>query len=248
MKKIIAVALLLLFLLGGVSEAVNLKKSIIGKWFALTKTDEQLNIEFLKDGTVIMIIENNSQVGSYKFIDDNRLKMEFLRMIATVWEISIEKQEQLIMTSPTGEVRKLYTKAEWEKRPERNNKSALTDLKKFMTFTHIGAIDSFQINSNLDLQNITNNIQLSKISQFIEDDDDVFHIATNILLSIRSSSDGKSWVISSKSKNGNKVFAMDSNGGPIYVSENMNVQLPIPTNDMDDFAENKDWTKRSTIP
>lgn len=241
MKNIITATLLLLFLVGGISEAVNIKKEIIGKWFALT--DKQLNIEFLKDGTVVMIIEENSHVGSYKFIDDNRLKMEFSRNDVTVWEVSIDKQEQLIMTSPTGDVKKLYTKAAWEKRlAERKNASAQTDLKNFMAT--IISEDEGTI-PNLNLQNLTGNIQLSQI---IEGYDDNFSTASNILLSIKSSNDGKSWVISSKLKNGNKVYAMDTDGGPVYVSENMSIQLPIPTNGKDDFAGNKDWTKRSTIP
>ena len=66
----------------------------------------------MKDGTVII----ESEVGSYKFIDDNRIKMEFSgRGSVMVNKVSFGKEGQLILTSPQGSETFFVTKAEWEK-------------------------------------------------------------------------------------------------------------------------------------
>lgn len=116
MRKIIAVTLALLFLVGGVSEAVNLNEDIIGDWFEVGRDGEIIGfLRFSKDGTVIKV-EENSYEGSYKFIDDNRLEIKLRPIGAMVFDISIDKQEQLILTKPSGKVNRYITKTESEKK------------------------------------------------------------------------------------------------------------------------------------
>ncbi|MBI3755339.1 MAG: PD40 domain-containing protein, partial [Deltaproteobacteria bacterium] len=98
------------------SEAFGLKSRIIGKWVEV-KNDGRYGdqIEFLKDGTVIV----GSVVGDYKFIDDNRLRLDVKGIFgsgAMVFEVSIDKEGQLILTDSAGSVGKHITKAEMEKR------------------------------------------------------------------------------------------------------------------------------------
>lgn len=116
---VLGVALVLSFVFCSVSEAANLKKGIIGKWFG-----DKEQIEFLKDGTVIV----SSVVGDYKFIDDNRLRMDIKGIFgsgAMVFEVSIDKGT-LTLTDSAGGVSKYFTKAEWEKRvAERKKREAL---------------------------------------------------------------------------------------------------------------------------
>lgn len=76
------------------SEAASLKSSIIGKWF---RVDGNEQIEFLKDGTVIV----GSNAGDYKFIDDNRLRLDFKTGVI-VFEVSIDKEGGLNLKEPTG--------------------------------------------------------------------------------------------------------------------------------------------------
>lgn len=75
-------------------EAFGLKSRIIGKWF----TDKG-QIEFLKDGTIIWV---SNEIGDYKFIDDNRLRVDIKGTAAMVFEVSIDKEGALILKDPAG--------------------------------------------------------------------------------------------------------------------------------------------------
>ncbi len=109
----------LLFVLSSVisySDAASLKSQIIGKWVEVE--DGKFSIEFLKDGTVVL---GNSAVGDFKFIDDNRLRMDIKGIFgqgAVVFEVSIDKAGQLTLKEPTGEVTKFITEALAKKRKE----------------------------------------------------------------------------------------------------------------------------------
>lgn len=92
-------AVLLFFALSSVSsEAADFKEDIIGKWINV-KTGNK--IEFLKDGTVIF----GSSAGDYKFIDDDRLRMDIKGPFGgsvIVAEVSIDKDGGLNLKSPAG--------------------------------------------------------------------------------------------------------------------------------------------------
>jgi len=129
-------AVLLLFVLASVScEAGNLQSRIIGKWVEIDefiafengdKVDvgfgmrlivgkdiiiEPGTIEFLKDGIVIFAKKGGtkdiSMAGDYKFIDDNRLKIDFKTKIV-VLEVSIDEEGALILKAPTEKVGDRY--------------------------------------------------------------------------------------------------------------------------------------------
>lgn len=118
MRKIIAVALMLLFLVGGVSEAVNLKNGIIGDWIEVHENGGygQQIIKFLKNGKVNKIEENSKYNGSYKFIDDNHLEINLRPIGARVFDVSINQQGQLILTTLSGNVTRYISLIEVEKR------------------------------------------------------------------------------------------------------------------------------------
>lgn len=110
--------LFFLFVVVSCSEAANLKKGIIGKWF---KGHRQ--IEFLKDGTVIW----GSNGGDYKFIDNNRMRIDIKGRAAMIFEVSIDKG-QLILTAD-GDIERYISKSEMEKRIK--EKYTFADLTVF---------------------------------------------------------------------------------------------------------------------
>lgn len=153
---VLGVALVLSFVFCSVSEAVNLQKAIIGKWVEVKKDGSWGGeVEFLKDGTVILITQGAftaraSTVGSYKFIDDNRLKME-ISGHAMVAEVAIDKQGQLILSDPAGGITRhiVNTKAErekWEKRvraeKERERIEWEKRIKEKYTFSDLTVLDN----------------------------------------------------------------------------------------------------------
>lgn len=147
MKKIITATLLIFFLVGGVSEAVNLKKGIIGKWFRFYIIAEE-QLEFLKDGKVILVRGYKSHVGDYGFIDDNRLLVN-IDFEEKIYEVSIDKQGQLILTDPVGNVNRYFTKTEYEKRraAEKAEQAKLEaekreKIKERFTFSDLTVLDN----------------------------------------------------------------------------------------------------------
>lgn len=137
MKKAVVLGMVLVFsvfVLSSVScEAANLKKAIIGKWF----TDGG-QIEFLKDGTVIWV----SDAGDYKFIDDNRLRVDIKGTAAMVFEVSIDKEGGLNLKAPTGgsnrfvretayKEYKEYKAKSWPKMQPYNEGIQYSDIEKF---------------------------------------------------------------------------------------------------------------------
>lgn len=132
---VLSVALILSFVFCSVSEAVNLKKGIIGKW---VEVEGGGSYEFLKDGTVI----KGSTAGSYKFIDDNRLKVDLGPSGIKVFEVSIDKQGQLILTDPAGEIERYITKAEKEKREAAEGAELKMRIKGKVTFSDLTVLDN----------------------------------------------------------------------------------------------------------
>lgn len=148
MRKVIVlgVALILSFVLCSVSEAANLKKGIIGKWIDV-KTGDQ--IEFLQDGTVIFA----SMVGDYRFIDDNRIRLDIKGAFGGIREVSIDKEGGLNLKKPNGKksdrflTEKAYKaykakfdkmKAEEAKRRPEEMRKAPAELEKSMVFVKGG--------------------------------------------------------------------------------------------------------------
>src|SRR3989344_2052734 len=107
MKKALVFGMVLVFsvfVLSSVSNAIDLKKAIIGKWFG----NDGTTFEFFKERTVTL----GSGVGDYKFIDDNHIRMDVKGLfgsVAMVFEVSIDKEGALILKEPTGKVSKLLT-------------------------------------------------------------------------------------------------------------------------------------------
>lgn len=70
------------------------------------KTESTESIEFFKDGTVSVVDKGMSMGGSYRFVDDNRIRIELGGLGALVgpmvYRISISRGE-LTMTSPDGD-------------------------------------------------------------------------------------------------------------------------------------------------
>ena len=117
------------------SEAASLKSRIIGKWVNAENLKDE--VEFFKDGTVIFVGKGDSAVGDYKFIDDNRVRMDIKGLFgpgATVFEVFIDTTaEELSLKEPTGKVSKFLTEAVAHKRKEAetyNSKAALAALEK----------------------------------------------------------------------------------------------------------------------
>ena len=71
MKSILLLSLLLApFYL----QAENLNEQLLGKWELVNGT---ASMEFLRDGTVISAESITTMVGTYQFINDDRIKMIF---------------------------------------------------------------------------------------------------------------------------------------------------------------------------
>ncbi len=97
----------------------NLKSSIIGKW--VNKSGRE-SFEFLKDGTVIVVRKGiiglvEQKPGNYKFIDNNRLKVDLGYWVG-VFEISIDKEGQLSLKDHKGDVAIFIPEAMAKKRED----------------------------------------------------------------------------------------------------------------------------------
>lgn len=90
------------FVLFSCTDARNPRDAIIGKWFMwfpeAVKVAEFGQLEFLKDGTVIV---DRSNVGDYKFIDYNRLRLDF-KIQVIVLDVHIDKEGRLILKFQDG--------------------------------------------------------------------------------------------------------------------------------------------------
>lgn len=122
-----------------ISWGVEIKKSIIGKW---ERYDEKLcgieSIEFFEDGTVYSYCANwkLSAGGDYRFIDENRIKIEWggiwgIVVGPIIYKISVSKNE-LILTTSDGKIEKyrkgsLPSKSRYK---ESNKKFFLTEKRK----------------------------------------------------------------------------------------------------------------------
>lgn len=100
MKRYLILGIVLVFsffVFSSVSESASLQSRIIGKWVSVDVNEFFKKIEFLKDGTIIVAIGDRSLAGDYKFIDENRIKMD-LRLEVRVAELSFDKEGHLILT------------------------------------------------------------------------------------------------------------------------------------------------------
>ncbi len=95
---VIAFYTIILFILLIASCASKPENLIIGKW---EDVKDKTTIEFLKDGTCILV-ERKQQavVGKYNFIDNNRLKVDIYGM-SRILQMAISENE-LILTFPDG--------------------------------------------------------------------------------------------------------------------------------------------------
>src|SRR3972149_9814060 len=93
------------------SEAADLKGQILGKWVEVGGTQM---IEFLQDGTVIIVEGRMSAAGDYRFIDNRRLRMDLKGLFGSkVFEVSKNaKTGELSLLEPNGEVSLYITEAE----------------------------------------------------------------------------------------------------------------------------------------
>lgn len=119
MKRFIVIGIALVLsglIMFSTSEAANLKKDIIGKWLSVDNTKMGVQMEFLPDGTLIVTTstssfrdkyEHNSVAGNYKFIDDDRIRMD-ITQAAKVFEVFIDKSGELNMKGVTGETDKFW--------------------------------------------------------------------------------------------------------------------------------------------
>lgn len=102
------------------SEAAGLKSQILGKWLKVgveVGVTTESSIEFLKDGTVIFVQESVPAAGDYRFVDDNRLRVDLGGGGAMVFEVSINaKTGEMLLKEPNGKAFKYLTKAEFARR------------------------------------------------------------------------------------------------------------------------------------
>lgn len=128
MKRYLILGIVLvfsLFVFSSVSESASLQSRIIGKWVGV---DSDEKVEFVKDGTIIIVTkEGVSLVGDYRFIDENRIRMDvgapLFGKVAMVVELSIDKEGLLILTEPYGKVTKYkYTTPEETEKAEKQRK------------------------------------------------------------------------------------------------------------------------------
>lgn len=82
----------------------NAKNAILGKW---EETDGTETIEFFRDGTVNIVDKGRLIAGGYRFIDDDRLRLDLGGLGALagsmILKVSVSGNE-LILTNPQGEV------------------------------------------------------------------------------------------------------------------------------------------------
>jgi len=95
MKKLLMICILMVSILF-VSGCASLSKPeniIIGKWQEIDGTE---TIEFFKDGTVNIVDKTISVSGDFKFVDDNKLRLDLGRYGTEVVEVSISRNELII--------------------------------------------------------------------------------------------------------------------------------------------------------
>lgn len=128
------------------SEAADLKSRILGKWVEEGGTER---IELFNDGTVIVVKEGKSATGDYRFIDNNRMRVDMKDLLgstSSVFEVSINaKTGELSFKEPAGKVSVYVTEAEFARRSDaarksaakaeqKRNQSAFASIKKNMLF------------------------------------------------------------------------------------------------------------------
>lgn len=107
------------------AEASSLKDQIIGKkWMSLTDKEQ---LEFFKEGTVVIVKGDRSITGNYRFIDDKRLRVDVQSFggASMVFEVSFnQKAGELSFREPTGKVTVYVTQADFSRRSSAAQKSA----------------------------------------------------------------------------------------------------------------------------
>ena len=111
------------------SEAADLKGQILGKWVEVGGTQM---IEFLQDGTVIIVEGRMSAAGDYRFIDNRRLRMDLKGLYGSkVVEVSKNaKTGELSLREPNGTVSTYITEAESARRITAARKAAAEAERK----------------------------------------------------------------------------------------------------------------------
>lgn len=119
-----------LFTITSCSEAAGLKSQILGKWVELGVNGN--SIEFLKEGTVIVVDKSMSAAGDYRFIDDKRLKVDLKGLLgAKVFEVNVNtKTGEMSLKEPNGKVSNYLTEAEFARRTEVALKAAAEAERK----------------------------------------------------------------------------------------------------------------------
>jgi len=106
--KRVTVILEVLILVGLVGCGKSKEKTIVGKWKEVGGTQ---TIEFFKDGTVTVVDKGEPTLpGDYRFLDDNRIRMNLALFGPIIAEVSSSRDE-ITLTNPFGEVEK-YRRAE----------------------------------------------------------------------------------------------------------------------------------------
>ena len=86
--------------------AASPEDKILGRWKEVDGTE---TMEFLKDGTVIVVDEGMSMAGTYKWIDNDRVKIELGGLGALVGPVVATVSMsggELTFTMPDGKVSK----------------------------------------------------------------------------------------------------------------------------------------------
>jgi hypothetical protein len=106
MKKVM-IALGILILVGLAGCGKSTEESIVGKW---KQVDGTQTIEFFKDGTVRIIDKGEPAVtGDYRFIDNNRIRMDFKGIGELFGAVIAEyqpKEDEIVLTNPMGKIEK----------------------------------------------------------------------------------------------------------------------------------------------
>lgn len=108
----LVVSVFLLSVAVSCSKTESMKSSISGKWFRVGGHNLGKQIEFLEDGTFI----DGENAGDYRFIDDNRLRIDGPMGQAIVFEVSIDKEGSLNLKGHDDEVLNYVTEKAWEER------------------------------------------------------------------------------------------------------------------------------------
>lgn len=102
-KVMIVLGILLLVPLSGCGKSG--KAGIVGKW---KEVDGTQTIEFFKDGTVTTVDKGEPPLtGNYKFIESNRIRMEFTGIGELLGAVIAEykpKENEIVLTNPMGKI------------------------------------------------------------------------------------------------------------------------------------------------